>query len=57
MRDASASRPPCLTPSAALHTVLPVARISDRTGFDEATNFVKFFLRDPALTPGAYRAA
>jgi len=40
-----------------VHTLLPVATISDQLGFDEATNFVKFFRRETGLTPGAFRAA
>lgn len=39
-----------------VHTLSPVARISDELGFDEATNFVKFFRRETGLTPGAFRA-
>lgn len=38
-----------------VHTHLPVAAISDQLGFDEATNFVKFFRRETGLTPGAFR--
>jgi AraC-like DNA-binding protein len=37
------------------HSVLPVATIGDQLGFDEATNFVKFFRREAGLTPGAFR--
>ena len=37
------------------HTLLPVSTIGDQLGFDEATNFVKFFRRETALTPGAFR--
>jgi AraC-like DNA-binding protein len=39
-----------------VHTLLPVATISDQLGFDEATNFVKFFRRETGLTPGVFRA-
>jgi AraC-like DNA-binding protein len=39
-----------------VHTVSPVATIGDQLGFDEATNFVKFFRRETGLTPGAFRA-
>jgi AraC-like DNA-binding protein len=39
-----------------VHTLLPVAAVSDQLGFDEATNFVKFFRRETGLTPGAFRA-
>jgi AraC-like DNA-binding protein len=35
---------------------LPVAAVGDQLGFDEATNFVKFFRRETGLTPGAFRA-
>ena len=38
------------------HSVLPVADVSDRLGFSEATNFVKFFRRESGLTPSAFRA-
>ena len=37
------------------HTTLPVAAIGDQLGFDEATNFVKFFRRETGSTPGAFR--
>ena len=37
------------------HTLLPVSTIGEQLGFDEATNFVKFFRRETALTPGAFR--
>ncbi|NJN40469.1 MAG: AraC family transcriptional regulator [Gammaproteobacteria bacterium] len=37
------------------HTLTPVASIGDRLGFDEATNFVKFFRRETGTTPGAFR--
>ena len=40
-----------------VHTLLPVATISDQLGFEEATNFVKFFRRETGLTPGAFRTA
>jgi AraC-like DNA-binding protein len=40
-----------------VHTLLPVAAISDQLGFDEATNFVKFFRRETGFTPGAFRTA
>jgi AraC-like DNA-binding protein len=35
----------------------PAARISDDLGFDEPTNFAKFFRRETGLTPAAFRAA
>jgi len=38
------------------HTLLPVATVSDRLGFVEATNFVKFFRRETGQTPGAFRS-
>ena len=38
------------------HTLSPVAAISEQLGFDEPTNFVKFFRRETGLTPGAFRA-
>lgn len=38
------------------HSVLPVAAIADDLGFDEATNFVKFFRRETGVTPGAFRS-
>jgi AraC-like DNA-binding protein len=38
------------------HSVLPVAVISDELGFDEATNFVKFFRRETRITPGTFRS-
>jgi AraC-like DNA-binding protein len=37
------------------HTTMPVAAIADRLGFDEATNFVKFFRRVVGCVPGAFR--
>jgi AraC-like DNA-binding protein len=37
------------------HTSLPVATIADRLGFDEPTNFVKFFRREAGAVPGAFR--
>lgn len=38
-----------------VHTTLPVATIADRLGFDDASNFVKFFKREAACTPQAFR--
>jgi AraC-like DNA-binding protein len=38
------------------HSLLPVSTIGDELGFDEATNFVKFFRRETGLTPGSFRA-
>lgn len=37
------------------HTDEPVAAIADTLGFDEATNFVKFFRRESGQPPGAFR--
>jgi AraC-like DNA-binding protein len=37
------------------HSVFPVSAIGDQLGFDEATNFVKFFRRETGMTPGAFR--
>ena len=36
-------------------TAIPIARIGDQIGFDEATNFVKFFKREVGCAPGAFR--
>jgi AraC-like DNA-binding protein len=37
------------------HTALPVAAIAADLGFEEATNFVKFFRRETGVTPGGFR--
>ncbi|MGZ2433985.1 AraC-like DNA-binding protein [Rhizobium pisi] len=37
------------------YTSLPTSEISSRLGFDEATNFVKFFRRETGSTPGIFR--
>ncbi len=37
------------------HTALPVSVIADQVGFDEATNFVKFFKREAGCSPGEFR--
>jgi AraC-like DNA-binding protein len=37
------------------HTDLPVASIADQLGFDEATNFSKFFKREALCTPAEFR--
>lgn len=37
------------------HTTLPIAAVSERLGFDEATNFVKFFKRMAGCVPGEFR--
>ena len=38
-----------------MHADLPVAMIAERLGFDEATNFGKFFKREVGDTPAAFR--
>lgn len=38
------------------HTDLPAARIGERLGFPDATNFSKFFRHRTGTTPGAFRA-
>lgn len=37
------------------HTDLTVAAVGRRLGFEETTNFVKFFVRRTGATPGAFR--
>lgn len=37
------------------HTALPITLIADRVGFDELTNFVKFFKREAGCSPGEFR--
>ena len=37
------------------HTTQPVALIASETGFDEASNSVKFFKREVGYTPGVFR--
>jgi AraC-like DNA-binding protein len=37
------------------HTVLPIAVIGEQLGFQEPTNFVKFFKREAGCTPGQFR--
>ena len=37
------------------HTAQPVQRIADVLGFDEASNFVKYFRRAEGCTPGVFR--
>ena len=37
------------------HTQMPISAIAERLGFDEVTNFVKFFKRDGGLAPSEYR--
>jgi AraC-like DNA-binding protein len=36
-------------------TALPTTVIADRIGFDEASNFVKFFRREVGCSPGEFR--
>jgi AraC-like DNA-binding protein len=38
------------------HSSDPVAGISSHLGFDEPTNFVKFFKRETDLTPTQFRS-
>jgi AraC-like DNA-binding protein len=38
------------------HTAMTVTAISDRLGFDEPTNFVKFFRREAGITPVTFRS-
>ncbi len=40
-----------------VRTSSPVEAISRELGFDEATNFVKFFRRETGMTPTAFRAS
>lgn len=40
-----------------VHTGRPVANIADELGFDEATNFVKFFRREVGDSPARFRDA
>ena len=37
------------------HTNLPITNIADSLGFDEATNFIKFFRREVGCSPGEFR--
>ena len=37
------------------HTALPIAVMSERLGFEDPTNFVKFFKREVGCTPGEFR--
>ena len=37
------------------HTGLPVSLIADKLGFDESTNFIKFFRRETDCLPGDFR--
>ena len=38
------------------HTSLPVSTIGDQLGFDDASNFTKFFRREAGRTPLEFRA-
>ena len=38
-----------------VHTDMPVVAIAEKLGFDEATNFSKFFKREVACTPAEFR--
>ncbi|MGH8699698.1 MAG: helix-turn-helix domain-containing protein [Burkholderiales bacterium] len=38
-----------------VHTTRPVKAIADELGFDEPTNFVKFFRREAGCSPGEFR--
>lgn len=40
-----------------VHTSLPVGTIAEQLGFDEPTNFGKFFKREAGCTPAAFRRA
>lgn len=37
------------------HTALPISTIADQLGFDEPTNFIKFFRRTTGIVPGEFR--
>ncbi len=39
------------------HTLMPASAIAAHLGFDEPTNFVKFFKRQSRMTPGQFRLA
>ncbi len=38
-----------------VHTEMPISAIAQRLGFDEATNFTKFFRSIEGCTPGDFR--
>jgi AraC-like DNA-binding protein len=38
-----------------VHTTRPIKAIAEELGFDEPTNFVKFFRREAGCSPGAFR--
>lgn len=37
------------------HTDVPIGLISEQVGFDESTNFIKFFRREVGFSPGRFR--
>ena len=37
------------------YTSWPIAHVADKLGFDEATNFIKFFRREAGYTPSGFR--
>lgn len=37
------------------HTSWPIAQVADKLGFDEATNFIKFFRRETGFAPSEFR--
>jgi AraC-like DNA-binding protein len=37
------------------YTRWPIAQVADKLGFDEATNFIKFFRREAGLAPNEFR--
>lgn len=37
------------------YTNWPIANVADKLGFDEATNFIKFFRREAGYAPGEFR--
>ena len=37
------------------YTRWPIAQVADKLGFDEATNFIKFFRREAGFAPGEFR--
>jgi hypothetical protein len=39
-----------------VHSQLPIASINHQLGFDEATNFFKYFKRDTGTTPNVFRS-
>jgi AraC-like DNA-binding protein len=38
-----------------VHTDQPIATLAEKLGFDEATNFSKFFKREVGCTPAEFR--